>query len=235
MMISKIFLCGLLSAAMLTAACSGWKIQQSDASSVPREGAARKKASPDQLIRSVDFSNFTYPWTTDLAVPGSSKKTFTLKDGGSPEKSDEVGMSLLSLGYGDLTGDGTEEAIVVLAVSTNGSAIPHAVYIYTLENKQPKPLWAFSTGDRADGGLRNIYSDQGDLVVELYGKGKVLGTDLYADDGSRAQTPYPYYFTQTRYKWGGTQFKQKGAVVVQSDSKNYGSPIMPLYERSTSR
>lgn len=229
-MISKILLCGLLSAAVSTAACSSLKIRQSDASSVPGKEATRKNASTDQSIRSVDFSNFTYPWTTDLAVAGSSKKTFTLKDGDLPEKSDEVGMSLLSVVYGDFTGDGAEGAIVVLEVdTTNGTAIPHAVYAYRLEEKLPKLLWAFSTGDRADGGLRNIYADQGDLVVELYGKGKVLGTDLYADDGTRAQTPYPYYFTQTRYKWDGAQFKQKGAPVVQSDSKNYGSSLMPLY------
>jgi hypothetical protein len=161
--------------------------------------------------------------------PVVSKKTFTLKDGGFPEKPDEVGMSLLSAVYGDLTGDGADEAMVVLAVSTNGSAIPHAVYVYTLEENQPKLLWSFSTGDRADGGLRNIYADQGDLVVELYGKGKVLGTDLYADDGSGSHTPYPYYFTQTRYKWDGTDFKQKGPPVIKSDSDNYGSPLTPIY------
>lgn len=228
-MISQILLCVLLSAAVSAAACSSLKIQQSDASSAPSKEATRKNASTDQSIRSVDFANFTYPWTTDLGLAGSSKKTFTLKDGGLSEKSDEVGMSLLSVVYGDLTGDGADEAMVVLAVSTNGSVIPHAVYAYTLEEKQPRLLWAFSTGDRADGGLRNIYADQGDFVVELYGKGKVLGTDLYADDGSRAQTPYPYCFTQTRYKWDGTQFKQKGTTTTQSDGDNYGSPLTPIY------
>ena len=235
-MISKTLLGGFLAAlACCTAACSGLKVQQSGASPLPNKEATRKDAPTDQSIRAIDFSNFAYPLTPDLAVADSSKKGFTLKDGDLPEKSDEVGMSLFSVVYADATGDGAEDAIVVLEVNTNGSAIPHVIYAYTLEKKQPKLLWAFSSGDRADGGLRAIYADQGDLVVELYGRGKVLGTDLYADDGSRAQTPYPYYFTQTHYKWDGTKFNQKGAPVVLSDSKNYGSPTMPLYANGSSK
>jgi len=175
-------------------------------------------------IRLVDFDNTSYPNFPDYS--GSKKKRITLKPG-------EGGPNFIN--YGDITGDKAEEAMAVLGIGTRGSAIPYYVYIFTMDNGKPKLIWDFETGDRADGGLRNIYADQGDLVVELYGKGKVLGTDLYADDGTRAQTPYAYYFTQTRYKWDGTQFKQKGAPVIQSDSKNYGSPVMPLYERSTRR
>lgn len=233
-MISKIFLCGLLSAVAFAAACTKLKTGQSDASPVPSREATRKRAT-DQSIRSIDFANFTYPRTVDLTAPGKVKETFTLRDGDLPDRPGQLGMTLHSIVYTDMTGDDAEEAIVVLEVdTTNGTAIPHAVYIYTLRNKQPQLLWSFDTGDRADGGLRNIYADQGDVVVELYGKGKVLGSDLYADDGTKAETPYPYYFTQTRYKWNGTQFKQKGTPVIQSNSNNYGSPIMPPYERSTS-
>jgi len=226
-MISKILSYGLVLSVVTTAACSNFKL--SDASSGPGKEATRKIASTDQSIRSIDFSNFTYPRTTDLTEPGKRQGSFTLKNGDLPDIPGQVGMSLHSIVYADVTGDRVEDAIVVLEVdTTNGTAIPHAVYIYTLRNKQPQLLWSFDTGDRADGGLRNIFADQGDLVVELYGKGKVLSTDLYADDGTRAQTPYPYYFTQTRYKWDGTEFEQKGAPVIQSDSKNYGSPVMPL-------
>jgi hypothetical protein len=43
----------------------------SDCASVPGKGATRKDASTDQSIRSVDFSNFTYPWITSLGVASS--------------------------------------------------------------------------------------------------------------------------------------------------------------------
>jgi hypothetical protein len=169
-------------------------------------------------IRLVDFDNTAYPNFPDYS--GSKKKRISLKPG-------EGGPNFIN--YGDITGDGAEEAMAVLGVGTRGSAIPYYVYIFTMDSGKPELIWDFETGDRADGGLRNIYSDHGDLVVELYGKGKVLATNLYADDGSSAQTPYPYYFTQTRYKWDGSRFKQNGAPVVFSDSTNYGSPVMPLY------
>jgi hypothetical protein len=174
-------------------------------------------------IRLVDFDNTSYPNFPDYS--GSKKKRITLRPG-------EGGPNFIN--YGDITGDGAEEAMAVLGIGTRGSAIPYYVYIFTMDNGKPKLIWDFETGDRADGGLRSIYSDQRDLVVELYGKGKVLGTNLYTDDGSSTQTPYPYYFTQTRYKWDGTQFKQNGAPTLQSDSKNYGSPMMPPYPSSSS-
>jgi hypothetical protein len=166
-MISKILLCGLLSVAISGASCSNLKIQQSDASTAPRKEAT-VKPSTNQSIRSIDFSNFTYPRTKDLTEPGKPQGSFVLMDGDLPDKPGQVGMSLHSIIYADVTGDGAEDAIVVLEVdTTNGTAIPHAVYLYTLRDKQPQLLWAFDTGDRADGGLRNIYADQGDLVVEL--------------------------------------------------------------------
>jgi hypothetical protein len=197
-------------------------IQVSSKSATPLDSKRNPSPVPtakeNSAIRSFDFAHLTYP--NYPAYSHGGKRRITLRSGqGSPAY----------LEYGDVTGDGVKEAFAVLGIEIHGTAIPHYVYIYALQSGQPKLLWDFETGDRADGGLRRIYSDQGDLVVELYGKGKVLGTDLYADDGTRAQTPYPYYFTQTRYKWDGTHFKQQGAPVLQSNSQSYGSPLMPLY------
>ncbi len=214
---------------MLLTSCSTVQLKEPSApsqvssksatASYPKPSPSPVPAAKDKsAIRSIDFAHLTYPNYPDYSH--DRKIRVTLKSGqGSPAYLD----------YGDVTGDGVEEAFAVLGIDIHGTAIPHYVYIYTLQNGQPKLLWDFETGDRADGGLRSIYSDQGDLVLELYGKGKVLGTNLYADDGSSAQTPYPYYFTQTRYTWDGSQFKQKVPPVIRSDSKNYGTPVMPLY------
>ena len=78
-------------------------------------------------------------------------------------------MGLFHVSYGDLTRDGIEEAIVSLVVIVQGgTARPHIHYIYTIDKTKPKLLRMFDTGDRADGGLRQIYAEKGGLVVERY-------------------------------------------------------------------
>jgi hypothetical protein len=174
---------------------------------------------PIQPIRLIDFSAVAfphYPEYTDRA-----KKYVTLKPGdGRPAM----------LNYGDVTGDGLEEALMMLGIASRGSAIPEIVYIFGLEERKPKVLWSFETGDRADGGLRQLYGDGGNLVVELYGRGKVIGTNLYADDGTRSQQPYPYIVTRTRYRWLKNHFELIGKPEEFSEPSGYGSAIMPYYD-----
>ena len=138
---------------------------------------------------------------------------------------------LLSVTYGGLTNDRTEEAIVILDVTVKGgSASPNIVYLYSfVDGSAPKLLWAFSTGDRKDGGLRRVYAENGNLIVELYGKNKIIGTELYLDDGTQAETPFPYYYTRVRYAWNGSSFQRTGPVENISDPQDYGNPIMPVF------
>ncbi len=109
-------------------------------------------------------------------------------------------LKLADVEYGDVTGDGNEEAIIDLGWITGGSAIPDLIYIYTLRNAHPKVLWAFETGDRADGGYMNVYADNGELLVELAGKDKIIGKNLYEDDGTKNGVCCPTFFTRTRYQ-----------------------------------
>jgi len=173
---------------------------------------------PTQAIRSIDFNNVAFPHYPEYT--NRAKKYVTLKPG-------DGGPAMLN--YGDVTGDGIEEAMMMLGIESNGSAIPEIVYIFGLENGKAKVLWSFQTGDRADGGLRQVYADGGNLVVELYGRGKIIGTDLYADDGTRAQQPYPYIVTRTRYRWLKNHFQLIGKPEEFSDPTGYGSAIMPVY------
>jgi hypothetical protein len=172
-------------------------------------------------IRSVDFSAVSYPNLPDYShSSGYKKKRITLKPGeGAPSH----------INYGDVTDDGAEEAIVVLPIENRGSAIPYYVYIFTMHQGKPKLIWDFETGDRADGGLRQVYAQDGDLIIELYGRGKIIGTDVLDDDGTREEQPYPYSITRSRFVWVGEKFKQKNESEIFSDSKSYGSPIMPPY------
>ena len=159
---------------------------------------------PGSSIHSVDFANFTYPWTDGLSVRGGTE-TFSLRDGKRPEirdasgHVDEIGVYLEQVSYGDVTGDGIEDAIIFMSILTGASAMPGQVYIYTLRGNHPKLLWHFSTGDRAEDGYRKVYADQGNLVVELNGP-KRRGEGLCC----------PVRFTRTRYQWRGGRFRQKG-------------------------
>jgi len=158
-------------------------------------------------IRSVDFDNFTYPLPPGFIDRSNPRRTFRLKNGERPETPDEMGIFLSSVSYGEVTGDGKEEAIVTMSIVTGGSALPNIVYIYTLKGSKPRLLWAFDTGDRADGGLRRVDAENGYLLVELYGNGKVLGKDLYAEDKTNRGACCPAFFTRARYKWTGNGFR----------------------------
>lgn len=166
-------------------------------------------------IRSVDFANFSYP-----ARVAQEKGWFKLRNGELQSKRDEIGrplgmwLKMASVDYGDVNGDGIEDAIINIHWITGGSATPNLVYIYTFKNHKPLLLWAFETGDRADGGYKRVYAEAGNLVVELNGKNKVLGTDLYADDGDHTGVCCALHFTRARYKWRRSRFGLVGKPEV---------------------
>ena len=175
-------------------------------------GAAKRK----QPRRKVDFANLTYSTEPIYGAQG----TFRLKEGvyegpvipELPPPDNYESISLVAVAYGDVTGDGTEEAMVVLTQSTRGTAIIYFVYVFAIEKQQPKLLWAFATGDRAQGGLRKVYSDQGDLVVELYGEGARVDEEIYVNAPNGCCCPTA--FTRTRYRWLSDHFGSHGKSEV---------------------
>ena len=120
-----------------------------------------------------------------------------------------IGMSYVTTRYIDATGDGQDEAFVILKVETTGSAIPQFVYIYEWKDDKPELIWYFRTGDRADGGLKDFRMENGELVVELYGQDRFLlgGIETNKITGDEEQLCCPTYFTRTTYKWNGKTFQ----------------------------
>jgi hypothetical protein len=176
----------------------------------PRRGVGP----PNSPIRRIDFGNVAYPNYPDY----ETGTNITLKRG----EAIPVGLN-----FGDLTGDGAEEAMAILSTDTGfGTAIVYRVYIFTLSNGKLKLLWDFDTGDRADGGVRDVYADRGGLVIELYGKDRVVGGERY---GGEEAMCCPSTFTRTRYHWLGGKFKQISSEVLPNPD---GSPIFvtPEYE-----
>ena len=168
-------------------------------------------------IRDVDFNNISYPNFPDYSDPnGREKKYINLKPGeGQPN----------FLNYGDVTGAGSEEAMVALGIENRGSAIPDYVYVFAVEKGKPKLIWDFETGDRADGGLRNVYAENGQLVIELFGKDRVIGGQLYRGDEGLC---CPTTFTRTRYRWTGERFEEIKREILENSNRN-ANPVMPHY------
>jgi hypothetical protein len=165
----------------------------------------------DSPIRKVDFKNFRYEGPDDLP------ESFTLRDG---EKSfvmgKEMGFSLGNVSYGDLTGDGNEEAILTIGVQTGGSAMPTLVFVYSIKHGRPKQIWKFATGDRADGGLREVFASSNELVVEVNGVTKwVNGTwKTTTPEENRRGACCATVYTRSKFRWNGKVFVVSGAPEI---------------------
>jgi len=176
-------------------------------------------------IIKVDFRNFTYPVTEDLRSTLPSR-TFSVVDGGYSFQGgpDDTKVKIGHLGtiYGYVTGKGDSlSAIVVFSVAagsygTIGTGRSQCVYIYSMPRGKLELLWSFETGDRADGGLRNIYAANGNLTIETY----------IADVGSCASCAKT--FKQSIYEWAGSRFKLIEARKLDNPS---GSAYPVLGER----
>ena len=166
-------------------------------------------SNPNLLIENIDFRNFTYPYPD----PNPNQVTFTLENGKKPfGKLDDIAFDLSSVEYRDLTGDNINEAVINLSVHLAVSN-KTAIYIYTLENNKPKFLWTFWIGDQAAGGLKNIYSEDGRLIVEVFGNAE-FKDNFWAfslPKGNAEGICCPDIFTRIRFKWNGKEFALEGA------------------------
>lgn len=232
-----VIVCAILCISVAMTACSTGDavsqrpLPQVSTSSTPR-AEIELSPSPNFPIRSIDFANFTYP---AKLIYSTGEKSFTLQNGKYQGRLSDGAdipypVSLAYLTYGDITGDGAEEAMVVLFENVKGTAIPYYVYIYTLEKGSPKLLWAFQTGDRGAGGLRQVYAENGELGIELYGENKLIGKDLY---GMEFGVCCPKVFTRARYKWQGKHFQQVEKEETLPNPEGHGSPIMAKYRPSS--
>ena len=161
--------------------------------------------SPNSAIRKVDFQNFTFPWTKEQGAPGH----FTLKNGEKAKVGDqESGAVLGPIEFGDVTNDGQEEALIHIFPVTGGNCSCDMVYVYTVNKGVPKLLWNFDTWDRAQGGFKRAYAENGDLIIELFGDDKYENGKWHFDlaVGKSSGLCCPTTFTRSRFHWNGRKF-----------------------------
>jgi len=187
-------------------------------------------------IGNFDFKNYTYELPRGWQNPdGTADFTLTngrvapvegkvIKEDMTDEEKAEVklgrriGMSYVTTKFMDVTDDAQDEAIVILKVETAGAAIPQIVYIFDWKDGKPELLWPFRTGDRADGGLKDIRFENGLLVIELYGQDRFLlgQTETGKITGDEEQLCCPTHWTRSFYKWNGKSFTMQGKRLTYS-------------------
>lgn len=209
-----------------------------------------KDSSTAFAIGTFDFKNYTYELPRGWQNPDGSTE-ITLVNGkvapietNTNDKMDDgekaaakagrrIGLSYVATKYFDLTGDGEDEAVVVLKIETGGSAIPQVGYVFTWKDGKPELIWPFRTGDRADGGLKNVFAENGMFVVELYGQDRFLlgeiETGKITDDVE--QLCCPTNFTRSAYKWNGKNFLLQGKRLTFLTADPSAAPIENLAEK----
>lgn len=161
-----------------------------------------------QSIREIDFKNHDYPLSG--ALLGHSNMQWLDEKGRYPKPpihlmhgramSDDEGFTLESVTYGDVTGDGAEEAIVDLKYHSGGTQTTDYLYVFQLDQGQIKLLAFCHTGSRAYSGLYRGYAENGQFAVELF--------DPEKQQGDCCSTGV----VVTRYVWTGTRFEIRGKV-----------------------
>jgi hypothetical protein len=151
-------------------------------------------------IRKVDFKNFTYP---PLCASDEPEK-ITVKDGEFSSEKQEEGyvdrfyFRVFEVSYGDLTGDGREEAIVLTVCNTGGTGNFSEGFVFGIKERKPVLIARIPGGDRAHGGLRTTRVEGGLLVVE--------SNDAGEDGGACC----PLVIVTTRYKLAGERIVRSG-------------------------
>jgi hypothetical protein len=184
--------------------------------SLPQNKPAEQSTSPAWPAGKIDFKNYKYP--LPRGWQGGDLTEIELVNGRAPISEEKIGASYVKTLYGDVTGDKKDEAFVIVKIETGGSAVPQIVYVFTQKDGQPESIWYFRTGDRADGGLKDLRAENGQLVVELYGQDRYIFGDVETMKitGDEEQLCCPDWFTRTTYKWNGRNFLMQGKRETRS-------------------
>ena len=164
-------------------------------------------------IRRIDFRNFTYPLPDRLYGKNSvsvrkGRFIFSRDPNYGPD-----GFEVTRIIYGDLTGDGGEEAAVVTAIGFIGGGVSSQqapgtyAYIYALVGGRPVLLTVFDSeyiDSDAQGYYRGYYRDN---TMLLYGGvTKIENGLLLIESLAGGGRCCPDYEVKMRFRWDGQRF-----------------------------
>ena len=139
------------------------------ADSAHAQVATKQPHELDRSIRAVDFQNYTYE--SQSGGYSDPRESITVTNGAyerprSADGHDQGYFRARAPMYGDLNGDGVEDAIVVTLENGGGRGIFDAAHVFTMRNGQVAKIAEVPGGDRGFGGFRNVTLEPGGLKVE---------------------------------------------------------------------
>ena len=124
-------------------------------------------------IHKVDFNNFTY----SAYCAGEDLDKITVKDGEYSKETpqdgytDRIYFKILKVAYGDLNGDGKDEAAILSVCNTGGTGNFTEGFVYGIKRGKPSLIGRIPGGDRAYGGLYGAEIADGILFIDNYEAG----------------------------------------------------------------
>jgi hypothetical protein len=191
-----------LSALVLLAAgaAGGWWLARYGLS-LPGLGDKAATSGSAGDIHAVDFRNFTYP---ALCAQGTGLADgVPVRDGeyARTQGEEPFDFRVFAVSFGDLTGDGRDEAAVAASCNTGGTGQFSEGMVFAMRDGRPELIARVEGGDRAYGGIAGLAIERGQLVVERY------ATD---DDGPAC---CPRYIDTTRLRWDGARLVPEDGTV----------------------
>jgi hypothetical protein len=162
-----------------------------------------------KTVHDVDWLNFTY-----TAGIGEVEEKYTVVNGelefaydmdgnqvapdyvpANPDDYVEHGyFQVAAPEFGDVDGDGLDEAMIVSVLNTGGTGQFDAITIYTMRGGEPAILGQIPGGDRGDGGISSATITDGAVLVER----------MMSQDGDGACCPSKAQ--HERWSWQGGAF-----------------------------
>lgn len=167
-------------------------------------------ASAQTDVTKVDFLDFKYP----AFCAGDEPRDVTVKDGEFFSEKPEDGyvdrfyFKLIDVAYGDLTGDGKPEAVILSICNTGGTGNFSEGFVFALQAGKPKLITHIPGGDRAYGGLRGACIENGHLIIDSNEVGEMGGACC------------PEFVVTTKYKLTAGKLVKSGAPLKR--------PLVPV-------
>ena len=165
-------------------------------------------------IRGIDFKNFSFPWDKKVAFADRSTWHWIawrpqtvvhvengirfFRETGQSDPHFGPRISVDTVVYGDLDGDGSEEAAVHLNYGTGGTQNWDYLYVYKLIDGRAKLIGLLVSGERGDGGLVRSAIQNGSLVLD------------FADPDRRVGDCCSEGYIRARYRWRDGAFVEEG-------------------------
>jgi hypothetical protein len=160
------------------------------------------RLSPTQTgdIRKFDFQNFEFTWAGESVRVRHGEGTYRARG----RASFSYSVERVTVSFGDMAGDGKEEAAVTLYYRGGGTGAFSTGLLFALTQGKLTLLAQFEGGDRADGGIREVKIVDGRLRIQR-NEPERNGTDPIG-------ICCPAYYITTTYQWNGKKLVQEGPV-----------------------